>query len=149
LANGRVLKPPKRAVDGLLEWAVNLWPYVNGKAVMNGLQLSSMEASDMLDVIHYLFEEDMRYSSGEQAEAVEKSREIIYKQLYNVDYLFSGNSSRSSRNANNGGSFNDFDDIQPFDPKKKVTKPYIPPTQFDPDTGLPMSGNGLLEAPLN
>jgi hypothetical protein len=117
---------------------------------MNGLQLTSMEASDMLDVIHYLFEEDMRYSSGEQAEAVGKSREIIYRQLYDVEYLFSGSTSKSSKYANSSGSFNDFDNIQPFDPKKKrATKPYIPPTQFDPDTGIPMSGNGLLEAPLN
>jgi hypothetical protein len=105
-----------------------------------------MEASEMLDVIHYLFEEDLRYSSGEQAEAVGKSREIIYRELYDVEYIFSSGN-RSSRPSN--GSFNDFDNIQPFDPKKKVTKPYIPPTQFDPDSGLPMSGNGLLEAPLN
>jgi hypothetical protein len=114
---------------------------------MNGLQLPSMEASDMLDVIHYIFEEDMRYSSGEQAEAVEKSREMLYRQLYDVEYIFSG-SYRSSR-SNSKQSYDDFDNLQPFDPKKKVTKPYIPPTQFDPDSGLPMSGNGLLEAPLN
>ena len=114
---------------------------------MSGLNLLSMEASDMLDVIHYLFEEDMRFSSGEQAEAVGKSREVLYKQLYDVDYIFSG-ASKASRSGS-GKSFDDFDNLQPFDPKKKVTKPYIPPTQFDPDSGLPMSGNGLLEAPLN
>ncbi len=148
MVDGRVLKPPKRAVDGLTQWAVSIWPYVNGKALMSGLQLSSMEASQMLDVIHYLFEDDMRYSSGEQAEAVGKSREILYRQLYDVEYIFAG-SSRSSRSGNNSNSFDDFDNLQPFDPKKKVTKPYIPPTQFDPDSGLPMSGNGLLEAPLN
>ena len=113
---------------------------------MSGLQLSSMEASQMLDVIHYLFEDDMRYSSGEQAEAVGKSREILYRQLYDVEYLFAG-SSRSSR-VGSKTSFDDFDNLQPFDPKKKVTKPYIPPTQFDPDSGLPMSGSGLLEPPL-
>lgn len=114
---------------------------------MSGLQLSSMEASQMLDVIHYLFEEDMRYSSGEQAEAVGKSREILYRQLYDVEYMFAGSSRSSSTRGNN--SFDNFDNLQPFDPKKKVTKPYIPPTRFDPDSGLPMSGNGLLEAPLN
>lgn len=147
MANGRVLKPPKRAVDGLIDWAVNLWPYVNGKALMSGLNLLSMEASNMLDVIHYLFEEDMRYSSGEQAEAVGKSREILYRQLYDVEYIFAG-ATRSSSSASSQ-SFNDFDNLQPFDPKNKVTKPYIPPTQFDPDSGLPMTGNGRLEAPLN
>ena len=114
---------------------------------MSGLQLASMEASDMLDVIHYLFEEDMRFSSGEQAEAVGKSREILYKQLYDVEYIFSA-ASKSSR-SDGRQSFDDFDNLEPFDPKKKVTKPYIPPTQFDPDSGLPMTGNGLLESPLN
>ena len=113
---------------------------------MNGLQLTSMEASDMLDVIHYLFEEDMRFSSGEQADAVGKSREILYRQLYDIDYIFAG--SNGSSKTGSKTSFDDFDNIQPFDPKKKVTKPYIPPTEFDPDSGLPMSGNGLLEAPL-
>lgn len=114
---------------------------------MSGLQLTSMEASDMLDVIHYLFEEDLRFSSGEQAEAVGKSREIIYRQLYDTEYIFKATSSSSSR-YRSANSFNDFDDIKPYDPKKNVTKPFIPATEFDPDTGLPMGGNGLLEAPL-
>lgn len=100
----------------------------------------------MLDVIHYLFEEDMRYSSGEQADAVSKTREIIYKQLYDVDYIFKSSSSRSGFNS--GGNFNDFDNIQPFDPKKNVTKPFIPATEFDADSGMPLSGSGLLEPPL-
>ena len=114
---------------------------------MSGLQLTSMEASDMLDVIHYLFEEDMRYSSGEQADAVGKTREIIYGQLYETEYVFK-TSTNQSRYASGSKSFNEFDNIAPFDPKKKVTKPYIPPTQFDPDTGIPLGGSGLLEPPL-
>ncbi len=114
---------------------------------MSGLQLASMEASDMLDVIHYLFEEDLRYSSGEQADAVSKTREIVYKQLYDVDYIFKA-SATGGRRVGGSNSFYDFDNIQLFDPKNKVTKPYIPPTEFDPDTGIPMSGNGLLEPPL-
>jgi hypothetical protein len=112
---------------------------------MNGINLSSMEADDMLDIIHYLFEEDLRYSTGEQAQAVEKTREIIYGQLYGQEYIFKG----STSNKASTNSFNEFDDIQPFDPKKKVTKPFIPATEFDPDTGTPLTGNGRLEAPLN
>lgn len=98
----------------------------------------------MLDVLHYLFEEDLRYSTGEQAQAVEKTREIIYGQLYETEYIFKTtvNTSKASN------SFNDFDNIQPFDPKKKVTKPFIPATKFDADTGLPLDANSLLEAPL-
>jgi hypothetical protein len=106
-----------------------------------------MEASDMLDVIHYLFEEDLRYSSGEQADAVGKTREIVYKQLYDVDYIFR-TSATGNRYASGSGSFNSFDDLKPFDPRNSVTKPYIPPTEFDPDSGLPLGGNGLLEPPI-
>ena len=98
----------------------------------------------MLDVLHYLFEEDLRYSTGEQAQAVEKTREIIYGQLYNTEYIFKVTTS----NKASTNSFNDFDNLQPFDPNKKVTKPFIPATQFDPDTGLPLNASGLLEAPL-
>jgi hypothetical protein len=117
---------------------------------MNGLQLTGMESSDMLDVVHYLFEEDMRYSTGEEAEAVSKTRETFYRDLYGYDYKYVYNSPKqnSNRKASSAGGF-DFDDITPYDPNiKQKPKPFIPATQFDADSGLPLSGNGLLEPPL-
>lgn len=120
---------------------------------MNGIQLTSMEASDMLDVIHYLFEDDLRVSTAEESDALTQMREVIYGQWYGYPYIFAGarsSSSKSNNKYNTASSFNDDFDLQPYDPNiKQPTKPYIPPTEFDADSGMPLSGNGLLEAPLN
>ena len=120
---------------------------------MNGIQLTSMEASDMLDVIHYMFEDDIRFSTAEESDAVTQMREIIYGQWYGYPYIFAGQRSSNAKGNgkyNTASSFNDDFDLQPYDPNiKQPTKPFIPATQFDPDTGIPMTGNGLLEAPLN
>jgi hypothetical protein len=108
-----------------------------------------MESSDMLDVVHYLFEEDMRYSTGEEAEAVSKTRETFYRDMYDYDYKYAYNSPKQSSSKYKTASTGDFDDITPYDPNiKQKPKPFIPATQFDADSGLPLSGNGLLEPPL-
>ena len=107
---------------------------------MSGLHLASMEASDMLDVLHYLFEEDLRVSSGEEAKAVEESRKLIYSTLYNRPYKYARTQGRST--SNGGDSFDDFAPITPYTPNAR--KSYIPPTEFDPDSGLP----GLIEPAL-
>lgn len=107
---------------------------------MNGLHLASMESSDLLDVLHYLFEEDLRVSSGEEAKAVEESRKLIYGNLYNRPYKYARTSGGAT--ASQGDSFDDFAPITPYAPSK--TKPFIPPTDFDPDSGIP----GLIEPTL-
>jgi hypothetical protein len=110
---------------------VDLWPYVNGKAITLGLNLGEMEMSQMLDVIHYLFEEDSRYTTAEEAEALSEMRTALYGVLYGTTYNYrvkvdkSGNSSGMPGNA---------------------TKPYIPPTDFDADSPLPFGS--LLDSPL-
>ena len=55
---------------------------------MNGVFLRKLSASDMLDVIHALFEEDASGTSREQFEMRSKFREIIYKDFYGRDYAF-------------------------------------------------------------
>jgi hypothetical protein len=111
---------------------------------MSGLYLASMEASDMLDVLHYLFEEDIRFSTAEQAQAVDKGRQSIYQTMYGVDYKYAANSSSRSNDFTPTASNDDFESITPFTPNKNAVKPYVPPTQFDPDMGLP----GLIEPSL-
>lgn len=89
-----------------------------------------MEMSQMLDVIHYLFEEDARFSSAEEAQAVSEFRATIYGLLYGTTYKYrTKTSSGSVGGASDGG-----------------VKPYIPPTEFDPDMGLPFGST--LDAPL-
>lgn len=151
-----VLEPPGKAARGLVEWALDLWPSLNGRALMSGLQLAAMPLSDMLDVIHYVFEEDNMYSSEEQMKSKLKTREVVYRDLYNVDYKYKykENSSQSGRAYVPTSASQDFDDlpldeelIDPFKPsEKQPTKPVIPFTPFDPDDAKPF-GN-ILDAPL-
>jgi hypothetical protein len=52
---------------------------VNGKAIVYGLRLSSMDASDMIDVLHYFFEEDALAISEIHAETRSQIRKGIMK----------------------------------------------------------------------
>ena len=82
MVGGAILRPPRDAVIGLIQWAVDLWPYVNGKGLMSGMQLANMELSDMLDAVHFLFEEDARFVSQEQNAFMDTFRTNIYRELY-------------------------------------------------------------------
>jgi hypothetical protein len=108
-----------------------------------------MEASEMLDVIHYLFEEDTsRYSSGEQAEAVSAMRTQLYLS-YNKTYQYGGSGKNSSggRSYMPKGSSVDYDfDDDPLMGGGGDTKAYIAPTTFNPDSTMPFGSD--LGAPL-
>lgn len=109
-----------------------------------------MDAADMVDVIHYYFEEDMDVASNEQAEARSKTRVSIYKDMYGREYKYPYKSAKSQApkgpedyETEDGP---DMADIKPFDPKQEPTKAYFAPTDFDPDSSNPF-GNGL-DAPM-
>ena len=53
---------------------------------MSGVRIELLDACDALDVIHYLFEDDIIVSTGEQSEARDSLRRNIYPNLYNVPY---------------------------------------------------------------
>ena len=121
---------------------------------MNGVNLEELEVSDMLDVIHYMFEEDMRIPSAEVAEAISKSRSILYRELYGREYEYAVGTNKMF--AGEGidaplehSSYND-DDISPFDPtwgtRATAAKPFIPATDFNPDAVNPFGTT--LDAPL-
>ncbi len=88
----------------------------------------------MLDVVHYFFEEDSRYSSPEEAESISAVRTSLYESLYNQTYRY-----KIKSNINRGNS-----DYSYSDPNE--VKPYIPPTEFDPDSANPFGG--VLDAPI-
>lgn len=129
-----IRRSPKSAARGLAEWAIDLWPYVNGKALTLGLRLADMEMRDMLDVVHYLFEEDSRYSSAEEAESVSAMRSSIYGRLYGTTYRY-GIKTKGKRGQMDT-SFSDPNEL----------KPYIPPTEFDPTSTNPFGS--VLDAPI-
>jgi hypothetical protein len=116
---------------------------VNGKVILSGIMLLELDASDMLDVIHYLFEEDLRVSSAEESEAVSKIRETMYPLLYGRPYKSVFTSSDTKYNMSTASS-----GPTPANstPPGSERKPYIPPTQFDPDSVVPFGEK--LDSPL-
>lgn len=140
-------EPPKFAARGLTQWAVDLWPYVNGKALTLGLDIAEMESSKMLDVLHFFFEQDSRYTTPEEAEVVDNLRRRLYRELYNKHYAYQVRPNGGS--GNQGRRYIDpRSDPGSFDPlmESQETKPYIPPTDFQPDSSMPFGST--LEAPL-
>jgi hypothetical protein len=107
---------------------------VNGKAIVHGLKLSSMDASDMIDVIHYFFEEDALAVSEIHAETRSQIRNGVYEKLYNTSYAYSSERSKAPNQESWG-----YDDPQ-------GVKPYVPPTEFDPDAFNPFGS--VLDAPI-
>lgn len=108
----------------------------------------------MLDVLHFFFEEDYRYSTYEEAQHRESFRNTVYKNLYNVDYEYNFEKEEDKNKEN----FKDFDQeypveeievedpVQPFSPRLKQTKAYVPPTEFNEDSNLPFGD--ILDQPL-
>jgi hypothetical protein len=119
---------------------------------MNGLNLAEMDASDMLDVLHYMFETDYTPPSEESARSKSAIRESIYPALYNTPYRYALPKDKTPKD----GRFGVPDDIDldvedeplpdPFSPKPKTVKPFTPASTFDPDAKLPFGG--ALDAPL-
>jgi hypothetical protein len=142
-----ILRPPYGAARSLLEWGIDLWPYVNGRALVNGLQLASMPATDMLDVLHYFLEDDMNYGTAEQADARDAVRTQIYESMYDTTYKYG---KKNTSNSFDASTIKDFDGPEekmpePFNPAQKP-KRYVAPTAVDADAALPF-GN-VLDAPL-
>ena len=113
---------------------------------MNGLQLSGMEVSDMLDVIHVILEDDLTsVVSAEQVDAKQKVRQVFYREFYQTEYKFASSSKNYNSYAGSASGFDDWN-ITPFDPNNKPVKPYVPPTDFDAEAPLPFGK--VLDAPF-
>ena len=99
--------------------------------------------SDMLDVVHYIFEEDSTFVSQEQFQSRDSFRVKMYRDLYERSY----NYSRVPKKSNGITDFDeDFEDMTPVDPLKPPTKGYVPPTDFDASRPNPFGG--VLDAPI-
>jgi hypothetical protein len=108
----------------------------------------------MLDVIHYLFEDDLLVSTAEESDAKSEVRSVIYRQLYGTTYKYGTSSSGkrynySEDNLPRDGYVADID-IKPFDPdkddplkKKAPTKAYTPAMEPNVDSTLPFGMNVL------
>ena len=105
-----------------------------------------MELSDMLDVVHYFYEDDLNYASVEQAQMTDARRITVFKQLYGIDYKYASSDSKNKVASNSNFDY-DFDDLAPFDPANKETKPFVPATEMDEFSSNPFGD--ILDAPIN
>jgi hypothetical protein len=112
---------------------------------MSGLQISELSSSEMLDVIHVLFEEDFTSAvSGEHIDAKNKIRKIMYKEFYDKTYTYGGSSNDYSDGFQNDPM--DYSDVTPFDPKKAAVKPFVPATDINENSPKPFGK--VLDGPL-
>jgi hypothetical protein len=108
---------------------------------MSQVKLAEMDAADMLDVIHYIYEEDIDYVSHEQAQMVENRRIAVWNTLYGAPYKY------TIYKKSNEFDVDDVQDFTPFDPAQRNTvKPYFPPTDISADDEDPFGG--VLDAPM-
>jgi hypothetical protein len=106
-----------------------------------------MEISNMLDVIHFYFEEDSRYRSAEEVQSVSAVRTSLYEGMYKRPYPYKVNSNSSSTGSTGRRYVSDSnDDLEPFDPLFAETKPFVPATDFNPDSAMPFGS--VLDAPI-
>lgn len=110
---------------------------------MAGIKLEELETRDMLDILHYLFEDDLSVYSAEQFESKNKIRKSVYPILLGKTYRYA-----PTENSRNDYGLEDLDG--PMEHGQKINrevKPYMPPTNFNPDAQNPFRG-ALREAPL-
>jgi hypothetical protein len=107
---------------------------------------------DLVDVLHFMFEEDMVPASAEQQEARGKLRERIYTEWYGRDSygwlpregadgattLVGSDTARTARRAPAEASPREGEPMRHYG--------YIPPTPFDPEAEKPFGD--ILDAPL-
>ena len=86
----------------------------------------------MLDVIHFLYEEDLKYSNVEEARWTDAKRKHIYSEFYGEEYKYYSSKEIAEHSE--------------VDADGEAIKPYIPPTEFDPESSNPFGR--VLVAPI-
>lgn len=97
---------------------------------MHGCQLKKMEASEMLDVIHVLFEEDTLPRWESDMEIKDNMRDTLYRELYGTEYKY-GYSTNRGRSASWDGTGPPPAEPSIYDAADGEIKPYFPPSTED------------------
>lgn len=84
----------------------------------------------MLDVVHYYFDEDMRFSSLDEARMHSIVRKQLFEELYDIKYRYGLDSKTTP-----SGDYAEGD-----------VKPFIPATEVDSDAPNPFGA--ILDAPI-
>ena len=104
---------------------------------------------DLLDALHFMFEEDLAPSTAEQQEAREKNRARIYTELYELpEYRWASPKDGSSSSATSRVTTASGQPALESSPEttELTHKEYIPPTEVDPKAAKPFGD--VLDAPL-
>lgn len=100
----------------------------------------------MLDVVHYLFEDDTTVLSEEEHDSKSSVREVVYRSIYNREFAYTRKNTQRRDFDSSSEPFDEFDNYIP-PTTSTSTKPYVPPTNFDPDAEDPFGGI-LRERPM-
>ena len=106
----------------------------------------------MLDVIHFYFEQDHRYSTFEEASFKDQFRASIFKNLYNSSYKFGSVDDenvpdyRDTSVDSEMSAIEKPEVIEPFNPRAKSVKGYVPPTNLNEGSSKPFGS--ILDEPL-
>jgi hypothetical protein len=111
-----------------------------------------MDAPDMIDVLHFFFEEDFRFVSQEDSISRDELRMRMYKEMYDVDYAYSlnrdlgDNESMQLDSPPVSDESLEMDVINPFNPREREVKPFVQSTTLNDDQFNPFGS--LLDDPL-
>lgn len=107
-----------------------------------------MGARDALDVIHVIFEEDLMAATKEEIDNKHIVRKRLYRELYDTTYKYGVDSADESYNYSTAsdGFIGEPEDDKVEKPTKQAKKPYIPPTDINPNSTKPFGK--MIEPPL-
>lgn len=106
----------------------------------------------MLDVLHYLMEEEMIRQHYKETDIPGAVRDYLYQELYGVKYPYYtpvGGRRYSTAGDDLEALEDPLDGVAPFNPKDGKAEPvkaYVPPTAIDPTAQKPFGE--LLDSPL-
>jgi len=118
---------------------------------MSGVNLGALDSSDMFDVVHFMFEEDVLSSrSKEELDVKDNLRGTLYRDFYEREYKYATDGTGISNiGAPLDEDFEDDADVPPvpIDPageNARAIKPrsFIPATRVDERSKLPF-GTGI------
>jgi hypothetical protein len=98
--------------------------------------------------MHYFFELDHQMSTAEEAEAKSNVRTTMYRSFYDMEYRYQYKSQNKGYNYSNttasgqpvmDGFVGGVDTEDPLS-EKGPTKPFVPATEFNPDSPNPFGG---------
>lgn len=141
MAGGGVFRPPYAAAVGLAGWHINNGPWVRGACLIRGVDPDRLTASNLLDITHYLLEEDSLRGiamAEDPADTVAKMRAGIYRNLYKRSHE---TGTAGDIEAEDGVLYATADGTHP-----REIKPFVPPTEMTENDALPF-GN-VVGAPL-